>query len=67
MSLIVYAIWDLLGQVLESKYMVVHEAKVISAARAGLIGFFLFLAGLITLAVSRLRAKTGNGVAARIS
>jgi hypothetical protein len=31
-SLTVYAAWNLLGQVLESKYLVINEAKVISAA-----------------------------------
>ncbi|MCW4019874.1 MAG: hypothetical protein NWF14_01405 [Candidatus Bathyarchaeota archaeon] len=51
MSLIVYATWDLLARVLESKYLIVHEAKVISAAETAtqigtIVGMLLVFTGL---------------------
>ena len=50
-SLVVYAAWDLLQNVLESEYLIVHEAKVISAAETAshvgiVLGILLVFAGL---------------------
>lgn len=60
MSLIVYASWILLGWVLESKYLIVFEAKVISAAETAtnlgtILGILLVVAGLGMELLARIR------------
>lgn len=51
LSLVVYAAWDLLQNVLESEYLIVHEAKVISAAQTAshvgiVLGILLVFTGV---------------------
>ena len=51
MSLVVYVVWDLLGRVLESEYLIVQEAKVVSAAETAahtgtLLGMLLVFTGV---------------------
>lgn len=60
-SLIIYMAWDLLGRVLESKYLIIDEAKVISAAETAthigtILGMLLIFTGLsIELSAAAIR------------
>jgi len=50
-SLVVYTAWDLLQNVLQSRYLIVHEAKVISAAETAshvgiVLGILLVFTGV---------------------